>query len=43
MNCREYANVAFWDLDDVTKKFNCTRFFSIPSPMKRMVVDADGS
>lgn len=44
MDCQEYAIVSFWDLDEQgTDKFYCTRFFIIPNPMKRMVIDAEGT
>ena len=42
-NCEHYAYVAFWELDDKEKKFVCIRFFIVPAPMKRMIVEADGS
>ena len=43
MNCEEYAIVSFWDLEEQSDKFVCVRFFLIPNPMKRMVMDSDGT
>ena len=40
--CNEFAVVAFWDLDK-TDVFVCNRFFIIPSPFKRSVMDAKGT
>ena len=34
--------VAFWDLHE-TDVFNCTHFFKIPNPRKRIVRDVDGT
>ena len=41
-DCNEFAVVAFWDLDK-TDVFVCNRFFIIPSPFKRSVMDAKGT
>ena len=43
MNCDEYAIVATWVLEESTNRFICKRFFLIPNPMKRTVVDASGT
>ena len=37
MDAKELAVVAFWDLDPEDDKFKCTRFFIVPSPMKRTI------
>ena len=39
MNSSEFAQVAFWDLDKENNQMVCKRFFIIPNPMKRMIVD----
>ena len=43
MGCKEFAVVAFWDLDKDTDLFICKRFFIAPSPMSRTVKDCDGT
>ena len=42
-NCKEFAVVAFWDLDPQTDVFKCTRFFIIPDPVKRIIRDVCGT
>jgi len=43
MGCKEFAVIAYWDLDLETELFECSRFFVAPSPMKRIVADSDGT
>ena len=40
--CKEFAVVAFWDLD-ASDRFACSRFFVIPNPMKRTIRDCEGT
>ena len=42
-NCTEFAVVAYWDLEESTDTFECSRYFLIPNPMKRMVSDVGGT
>ena len=43
MNCEEYAIMATWELEKQTNRFVCKRFFLIPNPMKRLVINASGT
>ena len=36
-SCKEFAVVAFWDLQKDTDVFKCSRFFIIPDPVKRII------
>ena len=35
--------IAFWDVDPVDDAFKCTRFFILPNPMKRNIIDTEGT
>ena len=39
MDCREFAVVAFWDLNAEDDTFKCVRFFIMPNPIKRTIMD----
>ncbi len=41
MNCADYAIIGFWDLDKPNDTFKCSRFFIVPSPMKRTIQDSE--
>ena len=44
MDAKDLAVIAFWDLDPEEDKFKCSRFFIVPSPMKRTIKEVgDGS
>lgn len=36
MKCKEFAVVAFWDLDE-GEVLQCSHFFIIPNPTKRII------
>ena len=42
-NSREFAVIAFWDLDSTDECFKCSRFFIVPNPMKRTVKNCLGT
>ena len=39
----EFAVIAFWDLVDRDEKFQCSRFFIVPIPLKRTIQDSKGT
>lgn len=38
----EFAVVSFWALDE-DEKFTCNRFFIIPKPLKREIMNSEGT
>ena len=40
---KEFAVVAFWDLDPEDDQFKCARFFIVPHPMKRTIENCEGT
>ena len=43
MDAKQLAVIAFWDLDPIDDSFKCTRFFILPNPMKRNIIDTEGT
>ena len=43
MDGKELAVIAFWDLDPDDDSFKCKRFFILPNPMKRNIIDTEGT
>ena len=41
-DCKDFAVIAFWDLHK-TDVFNCSRFFIVPNPIKRIIKDQRGT
>ena len=41
-DCKEFAVIAFWD-HHKTDVFECKRFFIVPSPVKRIIKDSNGT
>ena len=43
MDCKEFAVLAFWNLNEELNLFECIRYFIVPNPMKRTIKDVNGS